>query len=163
MALSTPSASTSLCVTNRTTRSRQVQTGQHALARRASTTRSRSSPAPRASKRTMFVCTRSARTVPGGRSLGEPLGQPSGVRVVLREAVDHGLERDDAGRRHHAGLTQRAAEHAAVEPRLLDQCSRDPHTSDPIGAARPLYSEIETMSHGAAYSLAVSSPTPRRR
>src|SRR6185369_7201447 len=53
--------------------------------------------------------------------LRQALRERAGVRVILGEAVDHLLQRDDAGRRDHTGLPHPTAQHLAHAPGLVDE------------------------------------------
>src|SRR5256886_4378626 len=78
---------------------------------------------------------------------GQPaqaFGEAAGVAMVLGEALDHLIERDQAGRGHHSGLAHPAAQHLAHSPRALDERTR-PRQHGTDRRAEPLR---ETEHHG---------------
>ena len=58
------------------------------------------------------------------RALRQPLGNPPGVGVVIRQAVEMMVECVDAGRAENARLAHRTARHAPVAYRPVDQRAR---------------------------------------
>ena len=91
----------------------------------------------------------------------EPLGERrrrAGARARgRRRGVDHRLERDDAGRRDHAGLAHPAAEPRPVRARLGDHVAR--RRTAPTPPARPAPSTGRTSR---CRRRATSSPATRR-
>ena len=68
------------------------------------------------------------------------------VGVVVGQAVDHLLERNDARRRDDADLSHAAADHAPVDARAVDELCVAAHDREPIGAARPFDRQNVTLS-----------------
>ena len=95
-----------------------------ARASQAPTSRpSRRAPVWPISTMTMLVST-SRGSARRGSMRVQAFGEAPGAAVIVGEPVDHALERDDAGRRHHAGLAHAAADHAAIGARAFDEGRR---------------------------------------
>src|SRR2546421_3682535 len=78
---------------------------------------------------------------------GQPaqaFGEAARVAMVLGEALDHLIERAQAGRGPHSGLAHPAAQHLAHAPRALDELPR-PRQHGTDRRAEPLR---ETEHHG---------------
>ena len=69
-----------------------------------------------------------------------------GPRVVVGQAVDHRLERDEPGRREHARLAHPAAEPGPVDARACDRRHAVPQSSEPTGAPSPFDRQNITVS-----------------
>ena len=115
-----------------------------------------------ASSRAHTMLVRIGRGIDAARPpLRERVGQPARTRVVVGEALDHRLERDDARGRDHAGLAHAAAEAAALHPGLGDHVGRTAQhrTHRRAQALR----EAEHHGVGAADQLARRRPGGDRR
>ena len=90
-----------------------------------------------------------ARGRPAFRRVGEPLGEPARVRVVVGEALDVVVERVEPRRGDDAGLAHRAAEEVLEPPRLRHP-RRDPAINAPTGQPRPFERQRLTVSNSCA-------------
>ena len=98
----------------------------------------------------------------GVEGTGEPLrdrvGEPAGARVIVGEALDHRLERDDPGGRDDPGLAH-ARRRSAADARALPRSRAAlPQSSDPTGAPSPFERQNITVSHSAT-SAAGATPS----
>ena len=82
--------------------------------------------------------------------LGQPVGEPARVGVVLGEPLDVVVERAAARRPRDPGLAHRAAHHLLVAPGLVDQRRASAASTAPTGAPRPLVKSIQAVSNPRA-------------
>ena len=97
---------------------------------------------------TTFVWTSAGSQPASGHRSATASARTPGPRVVVGQAVDHRVERDEPGGGQDAGLAHAAAQPLALDPGPGDRRRPGPASTEPTGAPRPFDRQRVTVVAG---------------